>query len=238
MADWVSSQWTNKEANINNIESASKELAKAQYNMCKTDCNNSSDNINTAKMRLKYEDGVNKVSKEFNSTNRLQNSEKPQEIGKQKFTKQEEDKVKTINPGYDRGPENLDEKLSGNVCRSILDNGWGDENITYFTYEAYAKKLSVKINDSLDSAITRIRGILPNDPRIQFNKIGYSDSRLDDLANRIEERRDNILARTEFTSNPFTLLDDYVARMLRFPNAERMRIELKWLHNNQEVFCR
>lgn len=239
----IAAYWTSKEAKINNIESASKELAKTQFDMCKNDCSNTSDAQAAKESKEKYNKGSESVSKEFNSTNRLLESEKPEEIGKQKFTKQEEDKVKNINPKYDySGPENLDEKLSVNVCKSILDRD--NRYISYSTYESayedYTKKLSKEMNSSLDSAITRIRGFLRNDPRIQFNvnKFGSSDTRLADLANNIEKGRDNIIARTNYRENPFApSLNDYAAKLLNFSNAKRMEMEIKWLRNNQDVFC-
>lgn len=232
----VAAQWVKKGVDISNIEAANKELAKAQYDMCKTGCSDTLDAQAAKISKDKYNHGLNTVSKEFNSTNRLQDSEKPEAIGKQKFTKQEEDKIKTYNPVDDTGPENLDNKLSENVCKSVLDKGWGDPS--YLTYEAYTKNLSVEINNSIESATTRIRGFLRNNPRIQFDKVEYSDSQLSELADNIEERRDDILAHANFTPDPFTSLDDYVARMLKFSNGKRMAMEIKWLRNNQEVFCR
>jgi outer membrane murein-binding lipoprotein Lpp len=67
--------WTSKEAKINNIESASKELAKTQFEMCKNDCSNTSDAQAAKESKEKYNKGSDSVSKEFNSTNRLSESE-------------------------------------------------------------------------------------------------------------------------------------------------------------------
>ncbi len=237
----IVAMWTNKEANINNIESASKDLAKAQFDMCKTDCNNSSDIINAAKMRLKYEDGVNKVSKEFNSTNHLQESEAPIEIGKQNYIKQKDEQQRNPNnQNYDLGPEHIDDVFAESTCQSTVDKILSDPVAgAGYSYELYTEKLSRETNNSIDLAFTRLRGFLRTDPRLQNNKYGYAESALYILADKIEKKGADLIARTEFSNDPFgPKPQDYVARMLKFSNAERMRIELKWLHNNQEVFCR
>lgn len=228
-------------SNINNIESASKDLAKAQFDMCKTDCSNSSDIINISKMRLKYEGGVNKVSKEFNSTNRLQESEVPIEIGKQNYIKQKDEQQRnTNNQNYDLGPEYIDDVFAESTCQSTVDKILNDPVTgAGYSYELYTEKLSRETNNSIDLAFTRLRGFLRSDPRLQYNKYGHWESTMDNLANNIEKKGADLIARTEFSNDPFgPKPEDYVARMLKFSNAERMRIELKWLHNNQDVFCR
>ncbi len=233
--------WADQYTNINNIKSASYDLAKTQFNMCKTDCNNSSDIINTAIMRLKYEDGVNKVSKEFNSTNHLLESEAPIEIGKQTYLKQKDEQQRNQNnQNYDLGPEHIDDVFAESTCQSTVDKILSDPVTgAGYSYELYTEKLSRETNNSIDLAFTRLRGFLRTDPRLQNNKYGYAESALYILADKIEKKGADLIARTEFSNDPFgPKPQDYVARMLKFSNAERMRIELKWLHNNQEVFCR